>query len=174
MSASLNGVEGTLGLRVVYSVDGTAKDASEVELIYGLAYNDNGITANSMTLENAADSSNKYVVSYAATEQGLLDVQFGGSTTANYYARTMNVSNLNKNGYTVRYLVKAYARNVDDTVTYSDVYEYTVNDVASRLYDNDLMSTFNGHTALYNQILTKVNPGYNEVDYNWNKTVVGK
>ncbi len=174
MSASLNGVDGAMGLRVVYSVDGTAKDASEVGLVYGLVYNNNGITATDMTLENSADISNQYVVSYAATVKGLLDVQMGSSTTANYYARTMNVSNLNKNGYTVTYLVRAYAKNSDGTVTYSDVYEYTINDVASQLYDNTLMSTYSGHKALYDNILTKVNPLYSDVEYNWNNTVVGK
>lgn len=164
MSSSLYGVEGKVGLRIVYSVEGQYEEAG---LVYGLVYGDTPITADDMVV----DSSNAYVKAYAATESGKLNVQLGASSTAQYYARTMDVSGLNKMGYTVSYMVRAYAKTADDNVVYSDVYTYTINDVASVLYDNDLMSTASGHNAIYTNILTKVNPDYKEVDYDWSNTM---
>ena len=164
MSSSLNGVEGKLGLRIVYSVEGQYE---EVGLVYGLIYGSTPITADDMVV----DSSNTYVKAYAATENGKLNAQLGASNTAQYYARTMNVSGLNKAGYTVSYMVRAYARTTGGEIVYSDVYTYNINDVASALYDNDLMSTASGHNAIYTKILKKVNPDYKEVDYDWSNTM---
>ena len=118
------------------------------------------------------DSDSKYVKTYAATATGKLNAKLGASSTASYYARTMNVTGLNKAGYTVSYMVRAYAKASDGTITYSDVYTYNVNDVASVLYDNDLMSTFDGHNAIYDNILTKVDENYKAVDYNWSNAMV--
>ncbi len=165
MTASLGNVSGKLGLRIVYSVEG---NYDEVGLVYGLVYGDNPITAADMTV----DSESKYVKAYAATKSGKLNAKLGASNTASYYARTMNVTGLNKAGYTVSYMVRAYAKASDGTITYSDVYTYNVNDVASVLYDNDLMSTFDGHNAIYNNILTKVDENYKAVDYNWSNAMV--
>ena len=165
MTASLGNVSGKLGLRIVYSVEG---NYDEVGLVYGLVYGDNPITAADMTV----DSDSKYVKTYAATATGKLNAKLGASSTASYYARTMNVTGLNKAGYTVSYMVRAYAKASDGTITYSDVYTYNVNDVASVLYDNDLMSTFDGHNAIYDNILTKVDENYKAVDYNWSNAMV--
>ncbi len=117
------------------------------------------------------DSDNTYVKTYAATESGKISAKLGVSDTAQYYARTMNVSGLNKTGYTVSYMVRAYAKTGDGNIVYSDAYSYSIHDVASALYDNDLMSTASGHNAIYTKILTKVNPDYKEVDYNWSNTI---
>lgn len=165
MSGSLGGEDGKLGLRIVYSVEGQYEEAG---LIYGLVYGDAPITAEDMVVE----SDNTYVKTYAATEAGRLDAKLGSSDTAQYYARTMNVSGLNKAGYTVSYMVRAYAKTNTGEIVYSDVYTYSIHDIASVLYDNDLMSTAAGHFAIYSKILTKVNADYKEVDYNWNNTIV--
>lgn len=109
-----------------------------------------------------------------AAEAGKLDTQMGASTTATYYARTMNVTGLNKTGYTVTYLVRAYVKDAEGNVTYSDVMSYSINDIAAQLYDNDLMSTYNGHNALYDNILTKVDEKYKAVDYDFQNTMADK
>lgn len=96
----------------------------------------------------------------------------GASTTAIYYDRTMNITGLNKAGYTVTYLVRAYVKDAEGNVTYSDVMSYSINDIATQLYDNDLMSTYNGHNALYDNILKKVDAEYKEVDYDFQKIMV--
>lgn len=165
MSSSLGGEDGKLGLRIVYSVEGQYEEAG---LIYGLVYGDTPITAEDMVV----DSGNTYVKTYAATEAGKVSAKLGESDTAQYYARTMDVSGLNKTGYTVSYMVRAYAKTGDGNIVYSDAYSYSIHDVASALYDNDLMSTASGHNAIYTRILTKVNPDYKEVDYNWSNTMV--
>ena len=168
MTSTLGGVEDTMGLRVVYSIENTLKDkCNQIGLIYGLVYN-NQITERDMSLDSTSD----FVKSYPATGNGLTDVKFGTSDTAEYYVRTMDVSNMISAGYTVTYLVRAYAVKNDGTVIYSDVQSYSINDIASELYNNDLMGTYNGHQALYNNILTKVNKDYEEVDYNWQNTIL--
>ncbi len=165
MSASYNGVQGDMGLRIVYSVEGEYEEAG---LVYGLVYGDEPITASDMVV----GSDNKFVVDYAATEKGLLDCSFG-SSTADYYARTMSVSSSKKsNYYTATYYVRAYAKAADGTVKYSGVYSYSINKIADALYQNDLMSTYAGHEALYTNILTRVDENYKEVDYSWDKTLV--
>lgn len=164
MSSNLGDEEGKLGLRVVYSVEGEYEEAG---LIYGLVYGNTPITLEDMII----DSNSTYIKTYAATETGKINAQLGVSKTAQYYARTMNVSGLNKTGYIVSYFVRAYAKN-GDNIVYSDVYSYNIHDVASALYDNDLMSTATGHNAIYTKILTKVNPDYKEVDYAWSNTMV--
>ncbi len=165
MSSNMGGEEGKLGLRVVYSVEG---EYEELGLIYGLVYGNTPITSEDLVIDN--DST--YVKTYAATETGKLNAQLGLSKTAQYYARTMNVGGLNKTGYTISYLVRAYAKTSDGNIVYSDVYSYSIHDVASALYDNDLMSTAVGHNAIYTKILTKVNPVYKEVDYAWSNTMI--
>lgn len=165
MSSNMGGEEGKLGLRVVYSVEG---EYEELGLIYGLVYGNTPITSEDLVIDN--DST--YVKTYAATETGKLNAQLGLSKTAQYYARTMNVGGLNKTGYTISYLVRAYAKTSDGNIVYSDVYSYSIHDVASALYDNDLMSTAVGHNAIYTKILTKVNPAYKEVDYAWSNTMI--
>ncbi len=165
MSSNMGGEEGKLGLRVVYSVEG---EYEELGLIYGLVYGNTPITSEDLVIDN--DST--YVKTYAATETGKLNAQLGLSKTAQYYARTMNVGGLNKTGYTISYLVRAYAKTSDGSIVYSDVYSYSIHDVASALYDNDLMSTAVGHNAIYTKILTKVNPVYKEVDYAWSNTMI--
>lgn len=171
MTGTLTGIEGKMGLKVVYSADNDVRDnAEEVGLVYGLVYGNTPITADDMTLDTEA-AGHPFVKSYAATSQGVMDFKMGSSSTAVYYARTMNVTGLNAEGYTVGYMVRAYAKMNDGTVVYSDVCTYSIADVASNLYDNDLMSTFYGHNALYNNILKVVNVDYKEVDYNWTNTI---
>lgn len=171
MTGSLGGAQGKMGLRVVYSIDGI--DATEVGLVYGLNMN-NAITVDDVTLEQAENTANPYIVSYAATDGGKIQSQMGASATAQYYARTMDVSKKSIKAYTTQYMVRAYAKLADGTVYYSDVYTYTVNDVASQLYGNNLMNTYPGHQALYDNILTVVDSNYTEIDYSWNNSVVNK
>lgn len=171
MTGSLGGTQGKMGLRVVYSIDGI--DAAEVGLIYGLNI-DNAITMDDVTLEQAENTENPYVVSYTATDSGKIQSQMGTSATAQYYARTMDVSKKSVKAYITQYMVRAYAKLADGTVYYSDVYTYTVNDVASQLYGNNLMNTYPGHQALYDNILTVVDSNYTEIDYSWNNSLVNK
>lgn len=165
MTASYNTEDGTLGLRIIYSAEG---DYEEVGLIFGLVYGSDPITAEDMTLA----ANNQFIMNYPATVAGVTNFTFGSSATATYYTRTMKVSGLNKAGYTATYMVRAYTKDAEGNVTYSDVSSYTINDVASQLYDNDLMGTYNGHQALYDNILTKVDANYKEVEYNWNDTLI--
>lgn len=165
MSGSLGGVEGALGLRIVYSVEG---QYDEVGLIYGLVYGDTPITEEDMVIGDG----NPYVKCYSATEAGELNVQLGASDTAQYYARTMNITGLNRTGYTATYMVRVYGKTAHGEIVYSDVHQYNIHKVAETLYNDCLMSTADGHHAVYEQILKKVNSDYKETDYQWSNTIV--
>ena len=73
--------------------------------------------------------------------------------------------------YTRKYYVRAYAKLSDGSYLYSKVYSYSIYDVAKKLYDNALMSTYAGHRYLYEDILTVVDSNYKEVKYNWGGTI---
>lgn len=73
--------------------------------------------------------------------------------------------------YTAKYKVRAYAVLSDGSYVYSDIYSYSVYDVASALYDGRKMPTNAGHTYLYDSILKLVNPSYKQVDYDWSDIV---
>ncbi len=166
MSSSPNGETGNLGLRVVYSVEG---DFDEVGLIYGLKLGNDPITEDDMVQDRA--EGNKYINLYPGTEAGHLDVNMNTSTTASYYSRTMIIAtNKVKAYYTSEYLVRAYAKR-GDTIIYSDVMSYTIENVAASVYNGGLMSTYAGHKAIYDQILNKLG-GYDEVDYKWSQNLV--
>lgn len=169
MTSSLAGEEGRMGMRVIYSAEEEELGSvSEVGLVYGLVYGEEPITQEDMTL----DSTSEFVVKYAATEIGKHQTQMGNSDTAQYYARTMDITNFTKEGYSVEYMVRAYAVLEDGSVVYSDVNSYVIGDVASTIYDGRLMSNFTSHQLLYSNILTKIDETYEEKDFNWGSTVV--
>ena len=66
---------------------------------------------------------------------------------------------------------EAYAVLSDGSYVYSDIYSYSVYNVASALYDGGKMPTNAGHTYLYDSILKLVNPSYKQVDYDWSDIV---
>lgn len=149
------------GSRTIYSVEKTINELEVVEqgLVYGL-----GMYVTEDDIYVGADS--KYVVSFAATNAGVLSTN-AGSATARSYAMTM-VQNIGKcipEGLSAKYYVRAYAKLSDGSYVYSEAGEYSVYSVSDYLYQNNEMNSKDGHDYLYNNILKIVDQGYKEVEF---------
>lgn len=169
MTSSFNGVDGTMGCRVVYQAEPTVDDqeVTEIGLVYGLVYGENPITEEDMVY----GSDNEYVKAVPATTAGKLDTVMGSSTTASYYAMTMESCEGVK-ALTSKYYVRVYAKLADGTVTYSDVKAYTVFKVADYIYQNRLTSKKSTFDYLYSKVLSVVDRSYATVDFDWSNTIV--
>lgn len=155
------------GFRTVYSVYDPDNEVSEVGLVYGLG----GYASES---DMVVDSQSKYVFDYKGTDEiGRMDnFTFGDNPDATSYAMTMTFGDAPSSFFSEKMMVRAYAKLADGTITYSDVRTVTIYDVADVLYQNRKMSNKTAHDYLYNNILTKVDASYKEVDYDWGNTVI--
>lgn len=176
ITSTFGGVEGNMGHRVVYEAEPTINNqkATEVGLVYGLVYGDNPITEKDVVY----GSTNEYVASFKATDQGKLSVVMGDSKDASYYAMTMNYGSADGNGnvkleaFTTKYYVRAYAKLTDGSIVYSDVYSFTAYKVADYLYQNSLINTKSTYDYIYEKILKAVDSNYQAGDFNWSNTIV--
>lgn len=155
------------GFRTVYSVYDPNDEVSEVGLVYGLG---KYATENEMTI----DSQSKYVTNHKGTiEIGRLDnFTFGDNPDASSYAMTMTFGNVPADFYGEKMMVRAYAKMKDGSVSYTAINTTTIYDVADVLYQNRKMTNKDSHDYLYQNILSKVQPSYKEVDYDWGTTIV--
>lgn len=154
------------GFRTVYSIYSPDSNVEEVGLVYGLSNY-------ASTADMVVNSSSKYVSNYKGTEVGRMDnYTYGSNPEATSYAMTMTIGNVTTSFFSDKMMVRAYAKLDDGTVKYSDVRNITIYDVADALYQNRKMANKASHEYLYNNILTKVNPSYNEVDYDWGSTII--
>lgn len=119
-----------------------------------------------------AGSDNPYVASMESTATGTLSVQMGESATATYFTRTTLFGEKNAKEFNAKYKVRAYALMEDGTYYYSTITSYRVFDIAKVLYDNAMMNNYSGHNYLYHHILKVVDTNYQEVDYDWQGTIV--
>ncbi|MBQ2642299.1 MAG: right-handed parallel beta-helix repeat-containing protein [Eubacterium sp.] len=167
-SATVADSSGALGgIRTVASVEKQVdgEDVVQFGQIIALA---NYATESEMTV----DSTSAFVNVHYATEQSILDVVMGPSKTATYYAQTMCLGNVSKEFFAEPLKIRSFAVLENGEVRYSEIYSYTVYNVADYLYKNRLMSTKNGHDFLYNRVLKPLNPDYVEVDYDWSAVLV--
>ena len=151
------------GMRTVYSVANSIDGKSVVSsgLLYSLSdYAD----FNELTV----GSDNTEVYSYASTAAGKLENAVGLDKS---YAMTMTFASNNPKEYTTGWIIRAWAQLSDGTYAYSDAYEYTIYNVAERLYTGNLMPSQFKHDYLYNNILTLVNPAYAELTFKWGNSV---
>lgn len=153
------------GLRTVYTVSNTEDNVVEAGLIYGLGSKTNDS-------EMVAGSDNSYVYMYKATSAGISPVTYGNLDNSTSYIMTMKFGNVITEFYSSDLKVRAYAKRADGSYQYSDVVTTTVYKVADNVYTGRKMSSQEAHNYLYTDILNKVNPDYEQVDYNWDTTVV--
>lgn len=161
------------GSRVVGSVEPTINDKEVIS--WGFIYAITNVNGNAFDVNDTdlyINTINENVACMESTQQGSTNTQLGESSTANYFVRTMLFSSKNIVEFSAEYKVRTYAQLEDGTYIYSDVYDYSVYDIADGLYQNKLMDTNSAHEYLYNNILTVVNSSYNVVDYNWNNAVL--
>jgi hypothetical protein len=116
-------------------------------------------------------SPNNTVYSYVATSLGETSVKYSRLDGAKSYCFTMEFIKT-ADFYNREISVRAYAKLKDGTYVYSDINVMSVYRIANALYKNVLMSNMSGHDYLYNNILTVVNPNYEEVSYRGRNTIV--
>lgn len=155
------------GIRTVSTVEPQidGMEVTEFGNVYGV--DENGVSEDDMYV----GSESKYISTVKATENGIINKQYSSSETAVNYVMTMCDNGTTVAAYTRKYYVRAYAKLSDGSYLYSKVYSYSIYDVAKKLYDNALMSTYAGHRYLYEDILTVVDSNYKEVKYNWGGTI---
>ncbi len=160
------------GVRVVASVEPTINNKTVVS--YGLVYSlvqFNGTNFDVTEDDMVVGNDNEYVRDFASTSEGQLNVALGKSQTANYFAMTMTFGGSSAKVLSATYKVRTYAELEDGTYVYSDIDTYSVNSVADYLYQNNKMSTEEGHNFLYNNILRVVNPAYKAIEFTWGNAV---
>lgn len=117
-------------------------------------------------------TNNAYITSLESTSAGTSSTVLGDSETAKYFVRTTLFSVKTVEEFTAKYKVRAYAVLSDGSCVYSDISSYTVYDICDRLYQKVLMNNYSGHQYLYDNVLTVVNPAYEEIDYAWGGSVI--
>lgn len=161
------------GVRTVYSVNSEigGKDVVSSGVIYS-------IKGKADESEIKIGSTNSYVKPYTSTSTGLMptviipsDGNSADYADAKTYAMTMKFGSETVTAYTGEYVIKVFAELSDGSYVYSDAYTYSVYSIADTLYQNNMMSSYSGHQFLYDNILTKVDSAYKEVDYDWGNTM---
>lgn len=155
------------GMRTIYSVD------SEIE---GKAVTSSGIVYSLAQYAEISDlyvgSTSEYVRSYVSTSAGVSKKNFSDSDIATSYAMTMKFATKEAAEYSAKWRIRAYAQLDDGTYVYTEPIEYTIYDIADKLYQDRLMNTKEHHDYLYTNILSIVNKEYEEKDFAWSNTIV--
>lgn len=154
------------GVRTVYSVDSTINDKEVVAS--GIIYS---LTDYSTEEDMYIGSTHKYVRNYESTSGGKFNNTVSESEMASSYAMTMKFGPRTDLEFVAKWRVKAYAKLSDGSYVYTDSIEYTIFDIAERLYQGSLMRTQAAHEYLYDNILNIVNKEYIKVEYDFTRTV---
>ena len=169
---TVNGVSFEGGIRTVYTMNNKV-DGQNVQK-FGIIYGLEGVTPESELL--ATSTNNKVIVGQATAAGELGKLYSNTLTSGKSYAMTLtmsanNISQVKLSELNANYYVRAYAQLADGTYRYTNVKTFSVYGVADNLYQNVRMSNYSGHEFLYNNILSRVNPSYQKVDYDWGKTI---
>lgn len=154
------------GLRTVYSIEPTIndKEVTEVGLLYGLSE-----YADKDDMSILSDSA--FVKAFRA-EIGKFNEKVSESDTASTYVMTMKFVAGTKLEFNAEWMVRAYAKLSDGTYAYSDVKCCSIYKVAEYVYNSGKMPTYDGHTYLYDKILTVVNPDFEMKEFDWKQSTV--
>ena len=157
----------TKGMRTIYSVDNTINGKSVVSsgMVYSLA-------DYSTETDMYVGSDNYYVRNFESTTNGICSETFSESDIATSYAMTMKFATKYASEYNAKWRIRAYAKLSDGTYVYTDCMEYTIYDVADKLYQGSLMNNQAAHEYLHTDILSVVNDAYEMIEYNVQNTVV--
>ncbi|MBE5958898.1 MAG: hypothetical protein E7254_08585 [Lachnospiraceae bacterium] len=155
------------GMRTVYSV------ADEID---GKAVVSSGIVYSLSDYAKASElyvgSDNDTVVSFESTQAGRLSRNYSKTGKTSSFAMTMLFATKNPAEYTANWRIRAYAKLEDGSYAYSDSFEYTIFDVAEKLYNQQLMPSQSKHDYLYTDILSLVNSSYVKKEFNLSKSIV--
>ncbi|MBR3646144.1 MAG: carbohydrate-binding protein, partial [Lachnospiraceae bacterium] len=152
----VGGDDSKAGMRTIYSVDSKI-DGKDV-VSSGLVYSIDELTGGK---DIWVDDDNQYVYHFESTqEKGRLPYVYADSDIATSYAVTMLFINKKPLEYTVNWRVKAYAQLEDGSYVYSQTCNYTIYDVADKIYRLGGMPTLNGTNFILDNILLRVNKDY--------------
>lgn len=155
------------GFRTVYSVESEIDGKSVVSS--GIVYSLSDFVDESYLY---VDSDSIYVKNYESTQNGLCDRSFASSQSSSSFAMTMKFNPKTKAEYTAHWRIKAYAKLSDGSYVYTEPVEYTIFEVADKLYQSNAMTTEEGHNYLYTDILSVVDNFYQLKDYDINLMLV--
>lgn len=145
------------GFRVVYSIDTGNEEIESFGLVYGLE-NSCGDT------DLIVGSKNETVHSYEATLTGKNYKKYSTKTGYDSYVMTMDFTKTAE-FYNTNIVVRAYAKMKDGSYKYTPMETFSVYAIADNLYKNQLMTSIEGHSYLYDNILSVVNTSYLPVEY---------
>jgi len=156
------------GVRTIYSVDSIIDNKKVIAsgLIYSLS---DYVTDSDLYV----GSSNYYVRAFESTDEGYSQFSYSESDIASTYVMTMKLATGEVSELTTIWKIRAYAKMSDGTYIYSKVYDYSVFEIAEKLYKGHLMSSKERHNYIYINVIKKVDADYIEVDYEWDDTIVG-
>ena len=155
------------GFRVIGTTNDTVdgKNVKTRGLVYALSEVngvDNNISNNDMYVGNESP----YVKSYESTDMGTLD--------DHSFVMTMLFASYNQTEFNSKYKVRAYAVLENGDYVYSNVYSYSVYKISDYLYQKGAMTNKAAHDYLFNKILTMVDSSYQQIDFNYLKSVYSK
>lgn len=147
------------GVRTIYNINCDEQMIDSVGMIYGLKSEIQNIGADMVT-----DSTSTAVQIYEATEEGKLDIR---DLEGQKYTMTMLYDPESVCSLTKEYYVRAYLKFKDGSYAYSQVFAYSPYTVADELYQSSLLYSYADHNYIYDNILKKVDPDYEAVEYYW-------
>ncbi len=154
------------GMRTVYSVNDTINGKKVVES--GMLYS---LSNNASETDLFVGSENYYVHSFVSTTNGKLANNYSKFSNGSSYAMTMLFSVSTALEFNAEWRIRAYAKLEDGTYAYSKSYEYTIFDIADRLYQNNMMDSKSRHDYLYTNILSIVNSDYIKKEFDYKNIV---
>ena len=150
--------------QVAVNSDGSAK----VGLIYGI-----GDSVSNADTDLVIGNVGGNIINSSASITGKSDINYGKDSSDQSYVMTMKFGdNASVAFYNAKIYVRAYAQLKDGSYIYSNAKSLTIYKLADYLYKNIMMSNAQGHSYLYDSILSVTNSSYKEISYDWNHAIV--
>ncbi|WP_302669223.1 CARDB domain-containing protein [Eubacterium sp. AF15-50] len=150
--------------QVAVNSDGSAK----VGLIYGI-----GDSVSNADTDLVIGNVGGNIINSSASITGKSDINYSKDSSDQSYVMTMKFGDgVSAAFYNAKIYIRAYAQLKDGSYIYSNAKSLTIYKLADYLYKNIMMSNAQGHSYLYDSILSVTNSSYKEVSYDWNHAIV--
>lgn len=147
------------GFRTIYKVNDPAKKVKSSGIIYSLSAIDESEMIYGVQKEN--------VYQFESTSAGKFTEK---NSSFNTYIMTMKFIKSSE-FYSAKIYTRAYIELENGTYLYSAISSTSIYELADYLYQNNQMTTSNGHIYLYNNILYLVNKNYIQKSYDYKNTL---
>ena len=150
--------------QVAVNSDGSAK----VGLIYGI-----GDSVSNADTDLVIGNVGGNIINSSASITGKSDINYSKDSSDQSYVMTMKFGDgVSAAFYNAKIYIRAYAQLKDGSYIYSNAKSLTIYKLADYLYKNIMMSNAQGHSYLYDSILSVTNSSYKEISYDWNHAIV--